>query len=111
MWLEVESTCIVTCIWALVCSFGHLLPIFHEFFYSCMILVILCKNLTYYSTICVYACILTLDLSIVPYLSKALHLNFALRKWLEIGKLSIRSRAVRSLTTDCLDYQDKDNLG
>lgn len=91
--------------------FWSFIAYFSWIFYPCMILVILCKNLTFYSTICVYACILTLDLSIVPYLSKALHLNFALRKWLEIGKLSIRSRAVRSLTTDCLDYQDRDNLG
>jgi hypothetical protein len=79
-WLEVEYTCIVMHSGSRMCSLSQLSPIF-MIFYSYMILVSLCENSVSTSTLCLYACILTLESVEMSIFEQRPHLKFRIKKW------------------------------
>ena len=109
MWLEVDHTCVVLHLGSKYALYAIYLVLFVHFSFLIALDSLIQKFcITQLHHMYMHAYQL-LDWSKCPYMSTNSDSEFKIRKWTEIGKMSIRPRTVRPWTADRPQHQELDS--
>ena len=109
MWLKVDHTCVVLHLGSKYALYAIYLVLFVHFSFLIALDSLIQKScITQLNHMYMHAYQL-LDWSKCPYMSTNSDSEFKIRKWTEIGKMSIRPRTVRPWTADRPQHQEMDS--
>ena len=109
MWLEVDHTCVALHLGSKYAFYAIYLVLFVHFSFLIALDSLIQKScITQLHHLYMHAYQL-LDWSKCPYMSTNSDSEFKIRKWTEIGKMSIRPRTVRPWTADRPQHQEMDS--